>query len=306
MTDVPDEVERLAQERQEARQRKEFERADALRERIRELGFDVVDGPEGPVMQRLASETEPAARRVRPADVAPLPVEDATFDVSVQWVVQGWPEDAVRGIEAVRGAAGARTVQYVVVDAADTDPDVWPEGVDVIMLDEDPGWGLARNVGLRRAAGGTVVVIDGSVEPTGDVLGPIEHALEDPSVGLVGPFGIVTDDLREFRPSDGPDVDAIEGYLMAFRREAIAATGGFDEKFKFYRTADIEFSFRLKDQGLRTCVVPLPVTRHEHRLWAATPADRRDALSKRNFYRFLDRWRGRTDLTEAGKGKAPA
>jgi len=31
-------------------------------------------------------------------------------------------------------------------------------------------------------------------------------------------------------------------------------------------------------------------------MWTATPSDRRDQLSKRNFYRFLDRWRGRTDL----------
>ena len=45
----------------------------------------------------------------------------------------------------------------------------------------------------------------------------------------------------------------------------------------------------------------LPVRRHEHRMWTATPEDRRAALSKRNFYRFLDRWRGRFDLTVAGR-----
>jgi len=38
------------------------------------------------------------------------------------------------------------------------------------------------------------------------------------------------------------------------------------------------------------------VVRHEHRMWANTAEQERARLSKRNFYRFLDRWRGRTDL----------
>jgi cysteinyl-tRNA synthetase len=88
---------------------------------------------------------------------------------------------------------------------------------------------------------------------------------------------------------------------MAFRRDILDAAGFFDEKFKFYRTADIEYSFRVKDQGLAARVVPLPIERHEHRMWANTEEAERDRLSKRNFYRFLDRWRGRTDLTVAGE-----
>ena len=143
--------------------------------------------------------------------------------------------------------------------------------------------------------------MDGSVEPAGDLLTPLAEALADPACGIAGPFGIVTDDLREFHESQGPEVDAIEGYLMAFRREILQTAGFFDEKFKFYRTADIEYSFRVKDLGLSARVVPLPLERHEHRMWANTPEQERAKLSKRNFYRFLDRWRGRTDLTVAGR-----
>ena len=36
--------------------------------------------------------------------------------------------------------------------------------------------------------------------------------------------------------------------------------------------------------------------RHEHRGWTSLPEAERDRLSKRNFYRFLDRWRDRPDL----------
>jgi GT2 family glycosyltransferase len=80
------------------------------------------------------------------------------------------------------------------------------------------------------------------------------------------------------------------------RREVAAEAGLFDEKFRWYRTADIEFSFRVKDSGLRTEVVDVPVTRHEHRMWFETDPSERAKWSKRNFYRFLDRWRDRWDL----------
>ena len=142
--------------------------------------------------------------------------------------------------------------------------------------------------------------MDGSVEPEGDVFGPLERALEDPSVGVCGPFGISTDDLREFHDSDGigPDreVDAIEGYLMAFRRDVLRDVGLFDEKFRWYRTADIECSFRVRDAGYRAVLVDVPVRRHEHRVYHSTPPAERDRLSKRNYYRFLERFRDRFDL----------
>jgi GT2 family glycosyltransferase len=134
------------------------------------------------------------------------------------------------------------------------------------------------------------------VEPEGDVLSPLGDALRDPTVGVAGPFGVVTDDLRDFRESGGPEVDAIEGYLMAFRREVVEAVGGFDRRFRFYRAADIELSFRIRDTGLRAVVVDVPVRRHQHRGWTTTPPAERERLSRRNFYRFLDRFRDRLDL----------
>jgi GT2 family glycosyltransferase len=87
---------------------------------------------------------------------------------------------------------------------------------------------------------------------------------------------------------------------MAFRREILAEAGSFDEKFTWYRTADIEWSFRVKDAGFRCEVVEAPVAKHEHRMWFETPPQERAKWSKRNFYRFLDRWRGRWDLVLSG------
>lgn len=303
MAEVPDEVRALALERAARRAERDYAAADAIRDRLAELGWQVLDRPDGfdlePAPPRRASE------RVAPSAVASVLGEPPTADASVHWLVQGWPEDVVRGVASFRAHEGRRSVQHVVVDAVGTDLSVWPEDVELLALDRDAGWGADRNAGLRRAAGKVVLVVDGSVEATGDVLGPIEDVLADPAVGVVGPFGIVTEDLRDFHGSDGPEVDAIEGYLMAFRRDVLTRVGMFDERFRFYRSADIEYSFRVKDAGLRAEVVPVPVARHEHRMWAATQEAERTRLSKRNFNRFLERFRGRFDLTVAGRRPEP-
>jgi cysteinyl-tRNA synthetase len=293
MTQVPDEVRALAAERDARRRAKDFAAADALRDRIARLGFSVIDGPDGPSLEPLAVA---GPRRIAAHRVESLLDEPATADVSVHWVVEGWPEDVARALAGLRANRGGRDVRYVIADVTDTEPSSYGGEVEVLALESGTGWGAALNAGLKRSRGRFVLVMDGSVEPTGDVFAPLEAALEDPSVGVCGPFGISTDDLREFHESDGPEVDAIEGYLMAFRRDVIRDVGLFDEKFRWYRTADIECSFRIKDAGLRALRVDAPVVRHEHRMYHATPKAERDRLSKRNYYRFLERFRDRYDL----------
>jgi GT2 family glycosyltransferase len=284
VSDAPREVQELAAERASRRAAKDYQGADALRDRIASAGWVVVDEPGGWRLER-----------------APIPEsEPQPADASLHWVVEGWPDDVRRAIASFRSWAGDRTVQYVVADVTGEDPSSFGDDVEVITLERGTGWAAARNAGLGRTRGRIVLVMDGSIEATGDVLAPLEAALEDPTVGVCGPFGIVTPDLREFEPTQGPDCDAIEGYCMAFRREILTDAGLFDEKFRWYRTADIEYSFRIKDLGLRAVVVPVPVERHEHRMWFETPPEERAKLSKRNFYRFLDRWRDRYDLTVSG------
>jgi cysteinyl-tRNA synthetase len=303
MTDAPDEAWELATERARRRAERDFAAADDLRARISELGWAVVDEPDGGFRLEPAAPTEQdgPAERVRAHDVASVLDEPATSDLSIQWVVEGWPEDVARAIASFRAHVGDRSVQYLVADVTGVDASAFGDDVEVVALEKGTGWAAARNAGLRRARGRVVLAMDGSIEAAGDVIGPLEEGLADDTVGVCGPFGIVTSDLREFEATEGPACDAVEGYLMAFGRELITRTGGFDEKFRWYRTADIEFSFRVKDLGLRTVVVDVPVLRHEHRMWFETPPAERAKWSKRNYYRFLERFRGRFDLTLAGE-----
>jgi hypothetical protein len=277
-----DEVRRIAAQRSERRQARDFAAADELRARIQGLGYDVIDTADGGFE---------------------LYVRAPSVEFSVQWLVDGWPEDVARGIEAFERCHPDAAMEHVVVDAVGVaGPPPWGEAAGVVRVDADAGWGAARSAGVEASVAPVVVVVDGSVEPEGDVLTPLAAALADPTVGVAGPVGVVTENLREFEPSDGPDVDAIEGYLMAFRRDVLVDAGGFDAGFRFYRAADLELSFRIKDLGLRAVVVELPIRRHEHRRWAATPEPERERLSKRNFYRFFDRFRDRTDLLVSSRG----
>jgi cysteinyl-tRNA synthetase len=173
------------------------------------------------------------------------------------------------------------------------------EHLRVVHLDPPLGFAAAVNAGIDAAAGDVVILFDPGTELTGDAVTPLVAALRDPGVAVAGPFGVSSKGtVKEFEESAGPEADAIEGYCMAFRTADAKAVEGFDPKFRFYRIADIEFSFRLRDAaGGRAVVVPgLPVVKHEHRLWEATDPKERDRLSRRNFYRFLDRWGKRHDM----------
>ena len=247
----------------------------------------------------------PAGSELRALRAAPTSTQEATpRDVTLLTVVHGWQPDAERWMLSVFTHCKADFEVVVVDNSGDARIAGWlhnraAERLRVLRLDPPLGFGAAVNAGIEAAAGQVCVLFDQSTEITGDAIAPLVSALADPDVVVAGPFGLRAKDatVKEFAESAGPDVDAVEGYCMGFRRADALAAGGMDPKFRFYRIADIDLSFRLRDHGGRAVAIPdLPVVKHEHRIWEATPPAERDRLSKRNFYRFLDRWRSRVDL----------
>ncbi len=119
---------------------------------------------------------------------------------------------------------------------------------------------------------------------------------------MAGPWGLVSSDLRKFEDAPPGDVDAIGGYVLAFRRADMVERGPLDERFRFYRNLDIWWSLVLRDEGegapprRAVSVDGLPLVRHEHRGWTSLPDEERDRQSKRNFYRIIDRFGSRRDL----------
>ena len=246
-----------------------------------------------------ATGSELQAIKAQPtADRPPAP-----RSVTLLTIVHGWQPDAERWLLSVFTHTKTDFEAVVVDNSADPRIAGWlarraAERLRVITIDPPLGFAAAVNAGIEAAAGEVVVLFDPGVELKGDAVSVLVAALADPSVVVAGPFGLrAKGTMKEFEESSGPDVDAIEAYCMAFRRSDAVAVEGFDPKFRFYRMADVEFSFRLRDRGGRAVVVSdLPVERNEHRLWEATEPQERDRLSRRNMYRFLDRWRHREDL----------
>jgi GT2 family glycosyltransferase len=301
----PAEVTRLLDERAAARAERDWAAADALRDAIRAHGWEPVDTPSGST-----------ARPMAPPPTAELPSlldDPASLDASVVVVVDDHPADLER---LVRGLAhhppAPRWELLIVANAPPTEllpilDAAWPPGsqrpeLTVLPVAHRLGWADAVNLGLRRSRGAVTILLDASLEPVGDIVGPLLAAFDDPSVGIAGGWGVTSADGRDFVEAPPGPVDAVEAYALAIRREALRAVGGFDPHYRFYRHADLDFSFAVRDAGwgaVRTD--PLPTTQHAHRGWAAYPAEERDRLSRRNFYRFLKRWRDRADLL-SGRG----
>jgi cysteinyl-tRNA synthetase len=197
-------------------------------------------------------------------------------------------------------ATGSPAAHAVLVDACSGD-----SRLRLVWIDHDPGAGTARNLGLRASHGASVALMDPSIELVGSPWSRLLDALEDPSVGGVGPFGLVTADMRHFHevePADGLlEVDALQNYLMVVRRTDLRRIGPLDEHYRFYRILDLDLSYAIRERAGRLLSVSgLPLVRHRHALWEALSEGDREERSRKNFGRFLKRWDHHHDLTRHG------
>lgn len=292
----PPDVRRLLDERRAARDERDWARADALRDELAALGWAVEDGARGSTARPIlpAAGTLVASRLAEPAAVV----------ASLQLLAEDHPDDLQRLAHGLAAHPPAVSWELVIVANAPSfaveplvAPLALPAQPETVPVDARLGWAEARTLGLRHSRGEVTVLLDTSVEPIGDFVTPLVAAFEDESVGLAGNWGVTSADGRRFEGAPPGEVDAVEGYCLAIRREALRAVGGFDPRFRWYRNADLDLSFAVRDAGWRAVrTEALPLVRHEHRGWTSMPEAERERLSKRNFYRFLDHWGDRRDL----------
>ena len=310
-----------AQRRSAARESRDWATADELRAEIEAAGWRVTDSGTSFRLERAhpADVQHGGEIRYGRSDAVPSRLDEPATGVAtvVLTVDLGDPAavDAVtvaarhlpEGVDLVVvgdgiGDATASGIHLVL----DGSP-IARGGLELVRLSVPLGRGAALNAGIRRVTGAVVVVLDTNIQPTGDVVSPLVAALQDPEVAVAGPFGLSTVDLRRFEevtPTGDAalEVAAVQGYCMAFRRGDAVERGPLDEGFRFYRNLDIWWSLALRDAGegepaRRALAVPdLPLVRSEPWAWTSTRASERDRLSKRNFYRVLDRFRTRLDL----------
>ncbi len=215
------------------------------------------------------------------------------IDISIIIVNYNVKEFLLNLIDSINKAAKGISSEIIVVDNASEDGSVeaieknYP-GVILIKNKENLGFGKANNIGLERASGRYLLLINPDTIVKEDTLRKMISFFEEhPDAGMAGckvlnPNGTLQLACRRSFP--GPwtsftkvtglsalfpksklfarynltyldenqtyEVDAISGSFMMIKREAYEKTGGFDPQFFMYGE-DLDLCYRIQQNGYK-------------------------------------------------------
>jgi Predicted glycosyltransferases len=310
---IPSEILALSHERDLLRRKGQYDKADLLKQQLAEAGYVVKDNPHGAHLVVLPGVIVDGKHYRTAQHVPSLLAEPDLCTFSINILAQNSKEQTRRCIESILTYAGDASFEIILVDNASLDGlDIWAETlqqkdarVHLLRTTRKVGVAEARNIGMQQSQGHYILLLDTQIEITGDILQPLTTTFADESVGLTGPHGLRTGDLRHFEESAELEVEAIDTTCMVFKRSLLLTTGLFDEGYRSPHFMHIDFSFAVRDTGARIVRTPdLPLLLHPQSEQNTTPRDeaQQSRLSKRNFYRYLDKWGDRDDLLLEGDG----
>lgn len=289
---APDSVHELAKARLAARAERNFALSDQLRDEIAAQGFEVVDVAGGYELRpKKRFPTYESTRDIRP-------INSGKFEITVAMIIDGFHDDAVATIKGIKEHSQCAIAILVVGD-----PGVLVDELDsrtsLVQLTEDFGWGESANALLRNVTSEFIVIMDPSTRFTGDAIAPVLAELqkrEFVAVGWRGGLLNLEDDWRSVDDKGVGEVDVLFSYFIAMHREDALAVRGFSNRALYYRNADIEFSLNLRQSNGRLLQMDLPLEQDRHHGYHDTDPEYRDAQSKKNYDRILERFRGKTAI----------
>ena len=289
---APDSVHELAKARLAARAERNFALSDQLRDEIAAFGFEVVDVAGGYELRpKKRFPTYESTRDIRP-------INSGKFEITVAMIIDGFHEDAVTTIKTIKEHSQCAIAILVVGD-----PGVLVNELDsrtsLVQLTEDFGWGESANALLRNVTSEFIVIMDPSTRFIGDAISPVLAELkkrEFVAVGWRGGLVNLEDDWRSVDDKGAGEVDVLFSYFLAMHREDALAARGFSNRALYYRNADIEFSLNLRHSNGRLLQMDIPLEQDRHHGYHDTDAEYRDAQSKKNYDRILERFRGKTAI----------
>lgn len=168
--------------------------------------------------------------------------------------------------------------EVIVVDDGSTDDTVTvAAGFPVRVLSQPKaGPAAARNQGALAAHGDLLLFTDADCVPDPAWVEHMAAPFHDPTVaGVKGEYRTRQPELvarfvqqeyqeRYDRMAGRAQIDFVDTYAAAYRRDLFLAAGGFDPIFRSASVEDQEFSFRLAAQGQRLMYAAGAVVYHQH------------------------------------------
>ena len=289
---APDSVHELAIARQAARAEKNFALSDQLRDEIAAQGFEVVDVAGGYELRpKKRFPVYESTRDIRP-------INSGKFEITAAIIVEGFHEDAITCIRSIKSNSQCAIAVLVIGEPGDLVNEL-DARTSLVQVNENFGWGENANALLRSITSDYVVVLDPSTTFTGDAVTPVLEELKKRDFVAVGWRGGLVNLEDDWRSTDdkGPgEVDVLFSYFIAMHREDALAARGFSNRAVFYRNADIEFSLTLRHSNGRLLQMDLPLEQGRHHGYHDSDPEYRDAQSKKNYDRILERFRGKTAI----------
>ena len=164
----------------------------------------------------------------------------------------------------------------VSLDGGNTLPPQVLEKADLIVDGPHSGPASARNRGWRASSGEYILFTDSDCVPAEDWAEKLLNVLKEGADGVKGAYSsggsLIIQRLAqiEFEEryrllSKRGDIDLVDTYSAAFRREALERTAGFDESFPMPDHEDVDLSYRMKAMGMKLMFEPDALVTHVHR-----------------------------------------
>jgi len=312
---IPTNIQMIIKKRDEHRLKKDFHFSDSIRNELKDQSYVFNDSHNNSVVRpkmQWEKSKELWHSFSSSKEITNLIYKKSNKKVTVGIVTFDKLSDIKRCIKSTLKFIKTKDVEFLVIEnGSNYRIAKWLENISLkhqnirtIHIDHTIGEAEAKNIIIKQSMGEIIILLDTSIEIRGDIFKSIQKTLSNEKIGITGPFGLRTNDLQHFH--DGEEeyayMDAMQFYCFAFRRNIVNEVGFMRKSFRFYRNLDIDYSFQIKNHGYKIFADPnLPVEKHEHRIWNSMTPATRDELSKKNYKRFLDKWRNRTDLLEINK-----
>ena len=288
---APDEIWKLGQERQAARAAKDFALADRLRDEIATAGWDVIDvGGSFELHKRIRYVVAESIKMMKPVFNG--------CESAIAMIVSGFQDDVIETVRSIRSFCDTPIVLLCLDEVGPLEALV-NETTIVIKVVEPCGWGLAANGLLQNVQSEYLVIMDPSTRFTGDANSPVLTKLKERTFAAVGWRGgliNLEDEWRSVSDKGDGEVDVLFSYFLSVDRRAALEVGGFNSRAIYYRNADIEFSLKLRHANGRLLQMDLPLSQDRHHGYHDVDEAFREAQSKKNYDRILERFRGKNAI----------